>query len=71
MGELTGGKKHDASREGPGEAGEGGLLSEGQDAHDDAEGGTQGRQDHEGTGGIPVRCGSTPWSLLCLPCPQW
>lgn len=26
---LTGGKKHDAGREGPGEAGEGGLLCKG------------------------------------------
>lgn len=67
VGPLTGGKKHDASREGPGDAGEGGLLSEGQDAHDDAGGRRQGGQDHEGTSGIPVHCGSTPWSLPCLP----
>lgn len=56
---LTGGKKHDAGGEGPGEAGEGGLLCEGQDAHDDARGGTQGRQDHESAGGIPICCGDT------------
>lgn len=29
IGSLTGGKKHDASGEGPGEAGEGRLLCEG------------------------------------------
>lgn len=69
-GSLTGGEKHDACREGPGEAGEAGLLSEGHDAHDDAGGGTEGRQDHEGPGGIPVCCKSTPRSLLCCPCPQ-
>ena len=69
-GSLTGGEKHDACREGPGEAGEGGLLSEGHDAHDDARGGTEGGQDHEGPGGIPVCCKSTPRSLLCCPCPQ-
>ena len=68
---LTGGEKHDARREGPGEAGESGLLSERHDADDDARGGTQGGQDHEGPGGIPVCCGSTSRSLLCLPCPQW
>lgn len=68
---LTGGEKHDAGREGPGEAGERGLLSEGHDAHDDARGGTQGGQDHEGPGGIPVSCGSTLQSLQGLPCPQW
>lgn len=69
-GSLTGGEKHDACGEGPGEAGEGGLLSKGHDAHDDAGGGTEGGQDHAGPGGIPVRCGSTPRSLLCCPCPQ-
>ena len=40
-GSLTGGEKHDACREGPGEAGEGGLLSEGHNALDDAGGGTE------------------------------
>lgn len=70
LGPLTGGEKHDAGREGPGEAGEGGLLSEGQDAHDDARGGTQGGQDHEGPGGIPISCGSTDRSLPRLPQPR-
>lgn len=68
---LTGGEKHDSRREGPGESGEGGLLSEGQDAHNDARGGAQGGQDHEGPGGVPVGCGGTPRSLPGLPCPQW
>lgn len=60
VGSLTGGKEHNACGEGPGEASEGGLLGEGQDGHDDARGGTQSRQDHEGSGGIPVRCRNTP-----------
>lgn len=63
VGPLTGSEKHDACGEGPGEAGEGGLLSEGEDAHDDARGGAQGGQDHEGPGGIPISCGSTEQSL--------
>lgn len=57
-GPLTGGEKHDTGGKRPGEAGEGGLLSEGQDAHDEAGGGTQGRQDHEGPRGVPICCGS-------------
>lgn len=71
VGPLTGGEKHDACREGPGEAGEGRLLRECQDAHDDARGGAQGGQDHEGPGGIPISCGSTDRSLSCHPWPQW
>lgn len=65
-GSLTRGKKHDARREGPRQAGEGRLLREGQDAHDDARGGAQSRQDHEGPGGIPVGCGDTRVTPMLL-----
>lgn len=51
---LTGDKEHDPCSEGAVEPLEGGEMGEGENACDDAGEARHGRQDHEGTGGIPV-----------------